>query len=63
MRTYDKEWKHIDSLIEQNGLTESALTEVTGWVKAQGWTVLGSMESPISGGDGNREYLLAARKG
>ncbi|WP_165761227.1 alpha-2-macroglobulin family protein [Niastella koreensis] len=28
MKTYDKEWKHIDSLIQQDGLTESALTEV-----------------------------------
>ncbi|MBO9200907.1 MULTISPECIES: alpha-2-macroglobulin family protein [Niastella] len=28
MRTYDKEWKQIDSLIEQGGLTESALTAV-----------------------------------
>ena len=29
---------------------------------AQGWTVDGHMESPIAGGDGNREFLLAARK-
>ncbi|WP_242672961.1 alpha-2-macroglobulin family protein [Niastella yeongjuensis] len=28
MKTYDKEWKHIDSLAQQSGLTESALTEV-----------------------------------
>ncbi|MFL5748031.1 MAG: alpha-2-macroglobulin family protein [Niastella sp.] len=28
MKTYDKEWKHIDSLFQQDGLTESALTEV-----------------------------------
>ena len=28
MKTYDKEWKHIDSLIQKDGLTESALTEV-----------------------------------
>lgn len=27
-----------------------------------GWTVHGSIESPILGGDGNREYLLAAAK-
>ena len=33
------------------------------WVKGQGWTVLGSMESPIAGGDGNKEYLLAAARG
>lgn len=28
MKTYEKEWKHIDSLIMKSGLTESALTEV-----------------------------------
>ena len=27
-----------------------------------GWTVAGHMESPIEGGDGNREYLIAAKK-
>jgi 23S rRNA (cytidine1920-2'-O)/16S rRNA (cytidine1409-2'-O)-methyltransferase len=28
----------------------------------QGWTVLGLMPSPIEGGDGNLEFLIAARK-
>jgi 23S rRNA (cytidine1920-2'-O)/16S rRNA (cytidine1409-2'-O)-methyltransferase len=28
----------------------------------QGWIVEGTMESPILGGDGNKEYLLAAKK-
>ena len=28
-----------------------------------GWQVLGQTESPILGGDGNREFLLAARNG
>jgi 23S rRNA (cytidine1920-2'-O)/16S rRNA (cytidine1409-2'-O)-methyltransferase len=42
---------------------ERAVTEVTAWVKAQGWQVIGSIDSPITGGDGNREYLLAAKRG
>lgn len=29
----------------------------------QGWTVEGFLPSPIAGGDGNREYLMAARNG
>jgi 23S rRNA (cytidine1920-2'-O)/16S rRNA (cytidine1409-2'-O)-methyltransferase len=41
----------------------AALAEVTDWVKAQGWHVIGSIDSPITGGDGNKEYLLAARRG
>jgi 23S rRNA (cytidine1920-2'-O)/16S rRNA (cytidine1409-2'-O)-methyltransferase len=36
---------------------------VAAWINDQsGWTVTGHMESPIEGGDGNREYLLAAKK-
>jgi len=33
------------------------------WISAQpGWRSTGYMESPISGGDGNREFLLGAVK-
>jgi 23S rRNA (cytidine1920-2'-O)/16S rRNA (cytidine1409-2'-O)-methyltransferase len=42
---------------------ERAVAEVTAWVKAQGWQVIGVVDSPIMGGDGNREYLLAAKRG
>ena len=48
-------------IVKDDALREAALADVTGWVKSQGWQVLGSMESPIMGGDGNREYLLAAK--
>lgn len=36
--------------------------EITDFVQAEGWTVIGVTESPITGGDGNREFLIAARK-
>ena len=49
-------------IVKDDGLREAALADVTGWVKAQGWQVLGAIESPITGGDGNREYLLAAKR-
>ena len=49
-------------VVKDDALREAAVADVTGWVKAQGWQVLGSMESPILGGEGNREYLLAARR-
>ena len=32
------------------------------WVGSQGWTVLGVAESPITGPEGNVEFLLGARK-
>ena len=36
--------------------------EITDWLEAQGWQVTGVVPSPIEGGDGNREFLIAARK-
>ena len=32
------------------------------WVASQGWTVLGIAESPITGPEGNVEFLLGAEK-
>jgi 23S rRNA (cytidine1920-2'-O)/16S rRNA (cytidine1409-2'-O)-methyltransferase len=40
-----------------------ALEAAETFVTSQGWTVLAACDSPISGGDGNLEYLLHARKG
>lgn len=50
-------------IVKDDGLREGALADVTAWIKALGWQVLGAMDSPIPGGDGNREYLLAAERG
>ena len=37
---------------------------VAAWVAAQpGWSVVGNVESPILGPEGNREFLLYARRG
>jgi 23S rRNA (cytidine1920-2'-O)/16S rRNA (cytidine1409-2'-O)-methyltransferase len=36
--------------------------EVEAWVKARGWEHLGTLPSPITGADGNVEFLLAARR-
>jgi 23S rRNA (cytidine1920-2'-O)/16S rRNA (cytidine1409-2'-O)-methyltransferase len=42
---------------------ERALVGIVDFIAATpGWRVLGTMESPIAGGDGNIEYLLAASK-
>jgi 23S rRNA (cytidine1920-2'-O)/16S rRNA (cytidine1409-2'-O)-methyltransferase len=32
------------------------------WTALPGWRVLGSIESPITGPEGNREFLIAAAK-
>jgi len=36
--------------------------EAKGWVESQGWTVLGIVASPITGPEGNIEFLLGAEK-
>jgi 23S rRNA (cytidine1920-2'-O)/16S rRNA (cytidine1409-2'-O)-methyltransferase len=36
--------------------------EAKGWVESQGWTVLGIVPSPITGPQGNVEFLLGAEK-
>ncbi len=54
--------------IGKNGIVKDpaarleAVNRVAEAVRAQGWTVTGVMESPITGGEGNLEYLLAAAR-
>ena len=37
--------------------------DIAAMVEALGWSVIGLAPSPIEGGDGNREFLLGARRG
>jgi len=41
---------------------QAALTRVADWIASRGWTVQATAESPITGGDGNIEYLLWAKR-
>jgi 23S rRNA (cytidine1920-2'-O)/16S rRNA (cytidine1409-2'-O)-methyltransferase len=41
---------------------ERVCTQAKDWVESQGWTVLGVTESPITGPEGNVEFLLGAQK-
>lgn len=50
-------------IVRDEGLRERALADVRDWLAAQvGWTVIGTMPSPIEGGSGNVEFLIAAVK-
>jgi 23S rRNA (cytidine1920-2'-O)/16S rRNA (cytidine1409-2'-O)-methyltransferase len=41
----------------------AALNDISNWLNGiSGWDVLGMLESPIEGGDGSREFLIAAKK-
>ena len=37
--------------------------EVRGWLEGAGWNIQGIVESPITGPQGNVEFLIAARRG
>jgi 23S rRNA (cytidine1920-2'-O)/16S rRNA (cytidine1409-2'-O)-methyltransferase len=39
-----------------------ALDQAQDWLKSQGWSIRGAVESPITGGDGNVEALVWAKK-
>jgi|TARA_R110002124_G_scaffold3081_3_gene21077 23S rRNA (cytidine1920-2'-O)/16S rRNA (cytidine1409-2'-O)-methyltransferase len=39
-----------------------AVDSVSSWLEGEGWTVRETTESPITGGDGNIEFLLWAQK-
>ena len=42
-------------------LADWLAAEIVPWFAGQGWAVSSTMPSPIRGGDGNTEFLLAAR--
>jgi 23S rRNA (cytidine1920-2'-O)/16S rRNA (cytidine1409-2'-O)-methyltransferase len=51
-----------DGVIRDAALQEAIASRVAGEVAALGLTILGLIPSPITGGDGNREFLLHARQ-
>jgi 23S rRNA (cytidine1920-2'-O)/16S rRNA (cytidine1409-2'-O)-methyltransferase len=50
-------------LVRDPTVHEQVCVEVTALVASLGWTVLGVVPSPIAGGEGNHEFLIAARRG
>ena len=50
-------------IVRDPGLAERSAADIAGWLEtAIGWRVDGIILSPIEGGDGNREFLLGARR-
>jgi len=50
-------------IVRDEAVQEAALADIAAWLPENpGWSVTGSIPSPVKGGDGNREFLLAARK-
>lgn len=49
-------------IVKDEAARSSALDAVVAWLERAGWPVQATADSPIAGGDGNREFLLWARK-
>ncbi len=49
-------------LVRDSRAQQAACEKISGLVKSLGWEVVGPIDSPIQGGDGNREFLLGARR-
>ena len=51
-------------IVREPGLAEQTAADIALWLEAEmGWRADGILLSPIEGGDGNREFLLGARRG
>ncbi len=49
-------------VVRDPAVHERVCGETTSWVESQGWSVLGTTPSPITGPEGNVEFLLGAEK-
>jgi 23S rRNA (cytidine1920-2'-O)/16S rRNA (cytidine1409-2'-O)-methyltransferase len=49
-------------VVRDEALLQKVCDDVSGFIAELGWRVLGFVPSPVEGGDGNREFLMAARK-
>ncbi|MBI1243500.1 MAG: TlyA family rRNA (cytidine-2'-O)-methyltransferase [Alphaproteobacteria bacterium] len=49
-------------VVRDPALHEEVCARIAAWLPVQGWQVLGIEPSPILGPEGNREFLIAARK-
>jgi 23S rRNA (cytidine1920-2'-O)/16S rRNA (cytidine1409-2'-O)-methyltransferase len=47
-------------VVRDPALHNEVCARIAAWLPGQGWTVLGTTESPIHGPEGNKEFLIAA---
>jgi 23S rRNA (cytidine1920-2'-O)/16S rRNA (cytidine1409-2'-O)-methyltransferase len=58
-----REWIGKGGLVKDEAARDASVKAIVSWLGSQaGWSVLGTAESPIAGGDGNREFLIAAKR-
>ena len=49
-------------IVRDQALHSETCDKIDAWFTTKGWRVLGIMPSPITGSDGNQEFLIAAQK-
>lgn len=55
--------KHLKKgIVRDAAIHRSVCEEIIALAATLGWEVTGVMDSPVTGGDGNREFLLGARR-
>jgi 23S rRNA (cytidine1920-2'-O)/16S rRNA (cytidine1409-2'-O)-methyltransferase len=55
---------HLKKGIVRDGAVQKAVcADIERFIAAEGWRVIGSMVSPVTGGEGNREFLIGAQRG
>ncbi len=50
-------------IVRDEALQRGLVDDIAAFTAALGWTVAGTVTSPISGGDGNREFFVGAARG
>jgi 23S rRNA (cytidine1920-2'-O)/16S rRNA (cytidine1409-2'-O)-methyltransferase len=50
-------------LVRDPAIHAQVCSDVAALLTSLGWNVLGLIPSPITGGDGNHEFLIAAKRG
>jgi 23S rRNA (cytidine1920-2'-O)/16S rRNA (cytidine1409-2'-O)-methyltransferase len=52
-----------DGIVRDSAMQDAVCRDIASWLEtAMGWRVIGTTPSPVAGGSGNREFLVAARK-
>jgi 23S rRNA (cytidine1920-2'-O)/16S rRNA (cytidine1409-2'-O)-methyltransferase len=50
-------------IVRDLAIARAAVDGIAAWLGEAGWRVDGIVDSPIAGGDGNREFLIGVRRG
>ena len=52
----------VKGIVKDKALAKTVCRDIEKWLNISGWQVVGQKPSPITGGDGNHEFLIGAVK-